>query len=339
MTKMMSFFRVDGGNVYSLGMGHVYRCLKMANLLKKKGVNSSFIMKDIRGGINKVEENGYPVIRLPKKITKSAEIKRLIKISENNLLVIDIRKIDNDYFKQLNISCNKTVYFDDLGGNNLTPDILVNASVTPSLQKYEKKNRKTTYLIGPQFFILGTAGFKRKARIKAGILDVLISLGGADPAGYTKLLLPLLAGLDYDFRLKVVLGPAFRDLRTITVMVRKAKHEIHILKNVDNMGELMFNADIAFVAGGDTALELAYTGTPGLLVPTIHYEGATADYLEKKEIFVSLGDIKKISRGDILKKIDLFWHNTRMRARFSKNARSFIDGRGLQRIVDAIGIN
>ena len=109
--------------------------------------------------------------------------------------------------------------------------------------------------------------------------------------------------------------------------------DIDILVNAKNMGELMFNHDLAFVAGGDTALELAYTGTPGIVVPTIDYENKIAEFLEKNKIFINLGDIKTNSKHGIRIKIDLFWNDNNKRKTFSENSKRFIDGKGLSRII------
>lgn len=334
---MLIYYRVDGGNVYSLGMGHVYRCLKFADYTKKRGIDSVFIMKDIEEGINKVKERGYKVIKFRKEIDKKNEIRKLKKICRDQILITDVRGIDNEYFLTLNAVCIKTIYFDDLGDNDFSPHILINPSVVPSLQRYKKRQATTKYLIGVKFFILGD-GFKRKGQIKKTVKNVLVSLGGADPANYTPSILKIIGNLDYDFKINLILGPAFIKFKEVDYIVKQMNRKIKILRNVANMGELMYDADIAFVSGGDTALELAYTGTSGFLVPTIYYENETAGYLEGKKVFVNLGDIKRKSDEEILKKIDIFWNDFNMRKEFSRNTKKFIDGGGLKRVFREISI-
>lgn len=329
---MKVFFRVDGGNVFSLGMGHIYRCLKLANYLRKKDTDAIFVMRDIPEGVKKIKENGYPVIRLPRRIDKKTEISILKKECSGGILVADVRRIDNNYFKILNTTCKTTVYFDDLGNNNLSPHVLINPSVTPELQKYRVKNRMTKYLIGEKYFILGDSGFKRKGNVNKKINNVLVSLGGADPACYTPRILRILDRLNHEFKIKVVLGIAYKHFKELKKALSGLKHKTEIFRNVSNMGELMQKADLAFVSGGDTCLELAFTGTPGILVPTIYYENITARYLEKRNIFLNCGDIKKISCFTVLKKIGLFWESYSLRNAFSGNAKRFIDGKGLSRV-------
>ncbi len=325
------YFRVDGGNVYSLGMGHVYRCLKIADCLKRKGIGSVFIMRGIRGGIDKVRDQNYPVISLPGNLGPDEEINKLADICKGSVLIADIRGISNKFFRRLNAVCKKTIYFDDLGSNNFSPDVLINPAVTPQLRRYRRKQKKTRYLLGVKYFILGQ-GFRRKHKVSQSIKNVAVSLGGADPAGYTPRILKILSELKYSFRIKLILGPAFRNFNEISGLVKALNGRISVLKNVKNMGKWLYQADLAFVSGGDTALELAYTGTPGIIVPTIDYENITAEYLEGKSIFINLRDIKKIAVSSTLKKIEAFWEDYNKRKRFSRNARSFIDGRWINRI-------
>jgi UDP-2,4-diacetamido-2,4,6-trideoxy-beta-L-altropyranose hydrolase len=332
--RLKIFFRVDGGNVYSVGMGHVYRCLKIADFLDtKKQIKSIFIMRDRREGVEKVIEKGYRTLRLPENIDEKTEISSLEGMCKGQILIMDIRSISNNYFVRLNNTCKKTICFDDLGNNDYSPHYLINPSVTLALQKYKKKNSTTKYLIGEKYFILGSSGFKVKSEVSKVIKRVLVSLGGADPANYTPSLLKLLEELPYNFKVTLVLGPAFNNFDEVNDIVRQSNLDIEILVNVKNMGELMFNHDLAFVAGGDTALELAYTGTPGILVPTIDYENTTAEYLERKEVFVNLGDIQNVPKVEVIKKIDLFWKDYEKRRSFSDNSKRFIDGRGLSRIM------
>tara|TARA_Y100000031_G_scaffold137207_1_gene161967 strand:+ start:23 stop:913 length:891 start_codon:yes stop_codon:yes gene_type:complete len=290
-------------------------------------------MRDIREGVEKVIEKGHRILRLPEKIDEETEISNLEEMCRGQTLIMDIRRISNNYFVRLNNTCKKTIYFDDLGNNNYSPHYLINPSVTPALQKYKKKNSFTKYLVGEKYFILGGSGFKVKAEVKMTINKVFVSLGGADPANYTPSVLKLLAELPYNFKITLVLGPAFNNFEEVDNIVRQSKLDIDILANAKNMGELMFNHDLAFVAGGDTALELAYTGTPGILVPTIDYENTTAEFLESNDVFVNLGDIKKIPEAETKKKIDLFWNDYNKRKMFSGNSKRFIDGHGLSRIM------
>lgn len=294
-------------------------------------------MKDIEGGIRKVREKHYPILKLPKDIDIKEEINSLINISAGHILITDIRGINSVYFTQINNCCSKTVYFDDLGQHDLAPDILINPAVVPSLRRFKRRHPSTRYLLGEKYFILG-AGFQRKKTVKKAINKVLVSLGGADPANYTPCILKILEQTEHAFEVLLVLGPAFENFREIEDICRKAAKKIHVYKNVSNMGELMYAADIAVVSGGDTALELAYTGTPGLIAPTIQYEADTAAWLEDKGIFKNLGDVMKKSEAESVKKIEEFWNNFGARKMFSGNAKRLIDGKGLLRIMHTLGV-
>ena len=57
--------RVDGG--YNIGLGHIERCLALANQLKKKGAEIFFICKENRHIKNKVEQKSFTLLELKDK--------------------------------------------------------------------------------------------------------------------------------------------------------------------------------------------------------------------------------------------------------------------------------
>lgn len=335
---MAIYFRADGGNIIGLGMGHVYRCLKIADFMNKMGRKTVFVMKDIEGGPGKAVENGHEVLTIPRDADEEYEISFLREKCSGHVLVVDVRGVSGGYFAKLNECCKSTVYYDDLGNAPSTPKFIINPSVSPGMTEYKSKSGRTTYLVGEKYFILGRADVNPIGEPKRKIEKVLVSLGGADPANYTPGILAILGALPFDFRISLVLGPAFVRFKEVENAIRSIGKEVEVLKNIGNMLEVMCSHDLAFVAGGSTALELAYTGTPGILVPTISHECETSAYLQSKEIFCDLGDIKVGEKSEKYDKITKFWTDYDMRRTYSGNAKRFIDGKGLSRVLSETGL-
>jgi spore coat polysaccharide biosynthesis predicted glycosyltransferase SpsG len=326
---------VDGGNIYSVAMGHVYRCLKLAEFLKKKrNVSPVFIMKDYREGVKKVKDHSFEVFLLDKNCSSADDCNETAKISQGGYLVVDVRHYTAAQIALLKESCNFIVVFDDLGAKVGAPDVLINPAVSQMHRRYPGRIGGTKYLLGPRFFLLD--GKISRTTASREVKNILVSLGGADPAGYTKELAEKIGRISEEYNVTFVLGPAFKNPAGFRKTLRNLNFKARVLFNVKNLGALMAKADLAMVSGGDTCLELAFTGTSGIIIPTISYELGTAKYLQQKKVFLNLGDIKEKSASEVEGAVIKFIKNYKKRRLFSENGKKVVDANGFNRVTEAI---
>ena len=60
---MRVLFRVDASR--SIGFGHLYRCLALANALRENGETCVFVCQSLSGdGILQIENDGFSVVKL-----------------------------------------------------------------------------------------------------------------------------------------------------------------------------------------------------------------------------------------------------------------------------------
>lgn len=329
------FFRVDGGNIYSVAMGHIYRCLKTALVLRKvAGISSTFIMKDFEKGVRKVKEHGFEVITLEQECSLEEDIEKTCSYASGEFLAMDVRHYTPQAIKKVKERVLLVLVFDDLGNNEYAPHIIVNPSVCPEHQIYRQRFADDYYL-GGEYFILGIESIPRVSA-KERINKVAVSLGGADPDGYTLELASKVVGLADKYDFSFILGPAYGDVEDFKRHLNAIGFKANVFHNVSNLPDLLARTDMAIVSGGDTCLELAYTGTSGIIIPTIEYEEQTASYLQRMEVFINLGDIKKRTSSDVVKDITNFVDNYELRKKYSENGKSMIDGNGSERIANMI---
>lgn len=340
MNKASIVFRVDGGSLYSIAMGHVYRCLKVARYIRRHTAQEAvFLMKDYEQGVSRVMADGFRVVCIPPDSTVTQDVELTSQACEGRIVFIDVRHYSPRDVKILRVVASRTVLFDDLGGKSFRPDILINPAVLPRHVDYPELFADTVYCLGPRYFILGESAARPRQKVSTNVRRIMVSLGGADPAGYTLDLLGKLHDLAEDFYFTFVLGPAYADTRLFIETLKKKglAKRITVRHVVEDLPLLMCRHDLGIVAGGDTCLELAWTGTPGMIAPTISYEAETAAYLEKRGVFVNLGDLKHLAGEQIAATVRAFTADHEKRKQYAANGRELIDGCGMERICKMIG--
>lgn len=341
MRKLRFVFRVDGGNVYGVAMGHVYRCLKAADYFSNKGHDIIFFMKNFPKGIEKVD-NKYSVEIMPTYISLNSERKFILdKIDQNDVYMCDTRGIDNAYIESFKDKVSLFCYFDDIGVKELHPDIIVNPSPFADYCLYEKINT-CQYLLGLEYFILDTRIYqKKKDKFPTKIEKLLFSFGGADPQDITYKLMQSLPDSFKNYDIAIVIGCAYdnekeRCLREIVSLLTDSGFKINICKDVDSLYPLLLEADVACVAGGDTCIESIFTGTPPLIIASINYEQKTALYLQKKQVALSVGFIENDDIKTIIANIEKAINDRNIILKLFSTGKDLVDGKGLQRLGEVI---
>ncbi|HWY61168.1 MAG TPA: NTP transferase domain-containing protein [Rhizomicrobium sp.] len=139
--------------------------------------------------------------------------------------------------------------------------------------------------IGWEWCILGFDPARLAAPDKRapGQFRIAISMGGADPLNLTATALEALDLIKPSFQADFVIGPAFADPKTLIGRIEKAGPNFHALTNVSDLVGLFANADLALIAFGVTAYEVAALGVPAIYLPI------SQDHLRSASAFVSAG--------------------------------------------------
>lgn len=329
-------FRVDGGNIQSVAMGHVYRCIKLAVAARAMdGTEPRFIMRDYAGGVDKVREYGFETILLPKACSIDEDIELVSRVASGQTLFTDVRAYESEDVLKLREKAECLVLFDDLGRRDLQPHILVNPSVIPAHRQYPVNHDGVKYCLGLDYFLLGEHVGSPRVDTAPVVQRILVSLGGADPANYSAVLLKIIKPLAETIAFTFVLGPSYgrkQEIRALRESLGLDNYVV-LLQDVFDLASLMTEFDMVISAGGDTCIEMAWSGVPGMIAPTISYEGETADYMEQQGVAVNLGDIKTCDPEVVVKSITALANDFERRVSLSTKGRQLVDGKGEQRIL------
>ncbi|MDU4862339.1 MAG: cytidyltransferase [Terrisporobacter othiniensis] len=236
------------GNVYR-GMGHIYRCLELAD--------EFYVKPDIYYDINQTDRNlfGETTHNLIG-VNGISELFNILEEKKYDIFINDVLNTTLDYMIALK-NCNpakKIVNFEDDGEGIYKADLVINALYQDPLVSHMRSG-KDYYICAKTFM------FYNPISIKENVSNVFISFGGADPQNYTDRLLDIVKKDKYKkYNFKVVVGRAKQNLESI---LQYNKHKnIEVLFDIKNMPEVMSSCDVAITSRGRTGYELAILGIP-----------------------------------------------------------------------------
>lgn len=324
--QKMLYFRVDGNS--EIGMGHIMRCISIADSAKKNGYQSTFIMSD-NSCHNYVESHGIDCIVLNsdwKNLEKEREdINKIIKYRHIRSILVDSYMVSKEYFASL--PCH-TIYIDDLANEIYPVDALVCYAAYWKDFDYEKRYHDTDLLLGPKFTPLRSEFSNRRAKkINDIITNILILSGSTNPNSISLEIAEKLSK-NNNYKITVVCG-----LYATKHSIFRNSTNIKIINNVLNMSELMEKADLAITAGGTTIYELCACGTPSISYSIAENQLKNVTYFDNHNIIKYAGTINDMRLVNIILSLIDYYSPKSIRQERSNKMRLLVDGCGAERLA------
>lgn len=329
MEKVL-LFRVDGGKVWGISMGHIKRSLLLANVLLDN-YKVVFAMKNYQDGIDFVKKSGLEVEVIDADDDSDSS---LINISEKHnptKIIFDLYATPYTYFfEYARIRKIQTIVFDIIGKCAGVPDILINDSFVKEFTSYPHLISKTKIYLGPDYFLMDKPS--EVVPINDVVNNVMITMGGSDPAGLTLKMLQGLLRNTLNYTLHVVLGPAFIGHREIYALVA-SNNSIKIYEDPVDFLKLLSCQDVVICAAGRTLYECAYFGRPVIVVPSIEHEAViSAEYARLTGSFnIGLWD-ESLSPIKLIKGLNKYNEDYSIRKAVYESSRALVDGHAMERI-------
>ncbi len=286
-------FRVDAA--LAIGTGHVMRCLTLAHELCEQGADCVFICRQHQGHLAQlIEQKGFvckllslfetPYSPQPDDVAHAAWLgaswqqdaqQTLALLAEPvDWLVVDHYAIDARWQASVKAGYQRLLVIDDLADREHLADVLLDQTYGRQVADYQSLVPQqcqlllgSTYaLLRPEFAQWREASLKRR-KLQTSIQNILISMGGVDAQNHTSQILVAINSLNLPkpLHLTVVLGSNAPHLQKVQALASTLNYPTRVLTRVDNMAELMANADLAIGAAGSTTWERACLGLPSLL--------------------------------------------------------------------------
>jgi spore coat polysaccharide biosynthesis predicted glycosyltransferase SpsG len=365
-----AIIRCDGGA--AIGMGHVSRCLALADALRDEHAGDvSFAMRDPRSaGVAEVTAAGYAVapITAPADADYGADVAALIRDRGARALVLDVRDgLSPASLDAIRASGVRIIVVDDGSERRLAADLVFYPPV-PQVEELDWRGFTGQRFAGWEWVLLkrefsrsglrdvGSDGSdrlvglgKEGAPVRTGgmsgpgalseetaAVDVLVTMGGSDPAGMTEFTMSALNLLPMTLAVQIVVGPAFARPIELADAVARSSHAVRVVVAPAHMAPLMRASRIAVAAFGVSAYELAACGVPAVHLDLTADHARSATAFEREQIAVNAGVFAELKPRDIADAAARLIGDAGLRTRMASRARELVDGRGASRVARRI---
>ncbi len=325
-----------------LGTGHVMRCLSLGQAFRDIGGDVLFITycesKDL---LNRLKQEGFEVLSSSHPHPHKASLdltKDVLKSNTGAWVVVDGVHFDIDYHLFIKQRKGRLLIIDDMARlKSYCGDIILNQNLHAFDLEYNH-DRKTTLLSGPKYAILRREFTDLQSypkEIPPRARKILITLGGMDDKNRTQKVLASLVDIS-DIEIDVVIGSAFKHLKSIKDYIDASGMKASIVKNVTEMSKLMASADLAISSGGTTVWELAFMGAPAIIGEIAEIEEYLVRGLKKRGLFECIGPFDSISTKELSEVVLNLINDIKARSSMSVTGQRVVDGGGCKRVLEII---
>lgn len=332
---MNILFRCDGS--VEIGMGHVVRCLALADHFKKNhNCNIRFAMRFSELGINKVLKS-YPVIQSDENDFDYEDwLSNCISQSQSEILILDVRDgLAKDQLKNIKIITGiKVVTIDDPEDKRIESDIAFYPPI-PQLNNLKWDGFNGKLFIGWEYVILRNEFLKMYPKPNNSIPNILVSMGGTDEKNMTTYIVKVLKKIKDKFEATFLVGSGFPHLEKLERSLKSVNFKFELYQNPNKIATVMSKTNFAIISFGITAYELS-----ALRIPSIYF-CLTRDHEESSRLFEmhGLGKTIGVFPGVNAKKVNhhvsQFLSNLEIINEMSEKA-SMIKISDLERITNSI---
>lgn len=362
MNPLRVIFRTDAS--VQIGIGHVMRCLTLADALRKRGAECRFICREHEGNLlEQIRQRGFDAYGLP---ISSEDIGPTGTDDENNSrpstwigsdwgadaaqtkvgagetavdwLIVDHYALDARWEQLVRPICQYLMVIDDIANRPHLCDLLID-------QNYEDEERYKGFvptncrlLLGSRYALLRPEYAEYRASKKfetATIRRVLVFFGGSDPQDLTgttlkALSIPRLSELEVD----IVVGANYIHYDSLKQFaLLRGKTTVHQPRV--HLADLMASADIAIGAGGVTNWERMCLGLPSLVVTVAENQTPISEILNQSGVIRLLGKSEEVTASHISAALLDEIQSRRFINRIAP-AMALCDGLGVPRVLSAM---
>lgn len=328
----------------AIGTGHIMRCLALAQGWREAGGEAMFAIAEAPHALRRrLTEQAFRIVEVAGSSGSVEDLqstRTLVTAESPSWVVLDGYKFKGDYQAQLRQLCHVLVVDDTGQQQPYAADIIVNQNAHASETFYLASSRETCLLLGPRYAMLRdefSAYRDWKREISPLGRRILVTMGGSDPRNYTsKVLQELMAGPDTLLECRVIVGGSAQNQEQVEAIAREHTGRIEVLRDARNMPEVMAWADLAFSAAGSTCWEMCLLGLPAMLFVAAENQSAIAAELEKTGAAVNVGRSEQINWARVVERALGLLNNPDARTAMSRAGQILVDGRGRERVLDAM---
>lgn len=326
--------RADGG--VEMGMGHVVRSHALAESLKERGARVRFLTA-AGAGRDWLVAQGIEAEVLRATPGSSADAEQAVRCAREGgagVIVTDGYRFRAEYLSVLTAAGVPVASIDDLCAWPFPSDLIVNGGFGSAHLRYQKEARAVV-LQGPEYLLLRRP-FRpgHEDRVFPPVVGrMLACFGGADPLDWTGLVLDVWAGLSPRPALDLVVGSAYERLNPLRARAAAGGATVCHDLSACALAERMTANDLAVASCGMVAAELMALGVPAVLGVLSEDQRLNASTLQAAR---AARVVEPFDAVRVREAMTDLWGDASARAALSRSAGSLVDGRGCERVAEAV---
>lgn len=361
---MKVLVRVDAS--VRIGIGHVMRCLTLAEALRERGAECRFICREHEGHLlEQIRQRGFNAYGLPVAefaepdgshakqdpgqaawlgsdwATDAAQTKVGAGRTAVDWVIVDHYSLDARWERAIRPMCNRLMVIDDLADRPHDCDVLLDQNFYRDQdQRYQgllPKQCKT--LLGPAYVLLRPEFEKAKHGLRTrdgNVKRMVVFFGGSDPKNQTRTVLAALKKMNTaDMSVDVVVGhtnPNRQSIQELCDQLQGVTYHCNVL----NMAELIVNADLGIGAGGSAMWERCYLGLPTITVVFAENQVRTTEDVAQLGAIEYLGWTDSLGADDYERAISRLIANPQRLKQISDAALDVVQKQTTSSVVDEI---
>lgn len=298
----MIAIRVDGNG--DIGIGHIMRCMSIAGALVENGVEVLFITCDnlaeeiiLKNGYNLQKINGaYNDLEL--QLIETVDILDKYCIEK---ILIDSYYITDKYVNEIS-EYSKVILLGSMKKVFKNISMIINYSCTYDREFYNKNYADSICLLGPKYTPMRKEFLKYRCVVKNDIENILITTGGTQKNTMCYGILKGIMGSRFKGKCTLIVSGKCREIDELEQHA-SLHNNVVVLKNINNMAEVMSQNDLLITAAGTTMYECCAIGIPAITFALVDEQEADGIKLKQLTGMGYCGNVEKDGRENVLNNI------------------------------------
>ena len=333
-------FITDGNS--QTGFGHISRSLLLADEFKSSGYSSFFLVSESCSFTSVIEQRGYKA-EVVKNFDEAINKKELLLfITTNDVSIVIIDSVEKDYLslaplkEQLKsnnvLLVTITLFLFSL--NERYEDISFFPDFVENTEKEYLSKYGTVKLYSGKKYLTIRPEFGEEYDVEdIDKRDILITMGGTDPEGFS--LKALNALKDSGYSITVLLSTLAKTYNEIKEVEHKnANVSVIIFSN--SIAKIMCSHKILLLNGGLTRYEACALGVPFIAISIHQVQYDITEKVASTGAGINLGIGAQLSSADILNAVTSLLQDSDKRKQISNIMKNIIDTNGGKNIVQTI---
>jgi UDP-2,4-diacetamido-2,4,6-trideoxy-beta-L-altropyranose hydrolase len=312
MQNRLIAIRLDFGPKF--GLGHLTRCIILADFLKKKNIRvifiSKFFVRNAQKWIGKYEifflndlyDENFE--KWTQKLDAQLTLKALSQFQKVDWVIVDNYELDLCWEQTVAIKY-KVAAIEDLRNRKHAASVIISESPTEFSSKLISNFENTRLLAGPKFSIIAKKPVKRNINhTKLDYMQVLITYGASDLTNESIKALQLVVdwkksiALKLKIKVALVIGPHYSNPKGLQSECNKAG--VQVYKSPADIKQILKRSDVVLTTGGNTMVEALNYCCITIVTKTEKNQIPLVEHLNKKGLIFDMGFYDEVSNNAMI---------------------------------------